>query len=453
MKKKLSSANLKLFSYFGGLAILGSIVLQIPHLYKSHTPVPYLDGLFTAVSALCVTGLSTVDMSVYTNIGFIVILLIIEAGGLGLISFFTLFLALPARRLSLVSRRIVKDYFISDVESNPSKIIRQVIIYTLTIQTIGAFFLFIFLRKNNEANALFYAIFLSVSAFCNAGFAPYSDSLARFSSCSSICITISFLIIFGGLGFTVLQDLLKTTTTRFKKSERLFHLSLHSKIVLLVSGILIILPAVFFLFAEWSYAFKNLSLPNKILNALFQSITTRTAGFETIPQKMFSPASTFITDILMLVGGSPGSMAGGLKTTTIFLALCAAFRTEDDYGNLSIFKRDISDSNTSKATGIIVKAFLFLALILISLFFTEKESLSSGLFSISDLVFETASALGTVGLSKGITSLLSPFGKIFIIITMFAGRTGIISLSLNFTTSSQTLKRFTDYPSENILVG
>ena len=453
MKKQFSSSSIKLLSFFATLAIIGSLLLQLPFAYKSNDAPSYIDTLFTSVSALCVTGLSTLDMAIYTNYGLIIILLLIEVGGLGLIAFFTLYLVLPTNKLSLVNRRIVKDYFISDVEMNPVKIIQEIVLYTLIIQIIGAIILAICFTSMKIPNAYFYAVFISVSAFCNAGFAPFSDSLVGFNTSKLICITVMILVILGGLGFTVIKDILSYIKTRFSKVKRTHRISLHSRIVLLMTSLLIFIPTIVFLFTEWNGAFKSFSIADKICNAFFQSITTRTAGFETIQQKNFSTLSTFISELLMLIGGNSGSMAGGIKTTTFFLAFCLAFRSKDDINSVTVFSRDISDENINKATGILFKVGIFLCIMLSSIFFIERSAISSGIFTADSLIFETCSALGTAGLSKGITSLLSPLGKLLIIVTMFVGRTGVLTMSLNVYITSQKIKRFSDYPSENVLVG
>lgn len=452
MKKKISSSTVYLFSYFIGLAILGSLVLKLPVFYISKNAVPYIDCLFTAVSALCVTGLSSVDMSVYTNSGFLVIMLLIEAGGLGLITFFMFFMVLPSRKISLINRKFVKDYFISDVDVNPKRIIANIIIYTLAIQLLGSVLLSIFLSRTGEEHAVFYGLFISVSAFCNAGFAPYSNNLCNFTDNFPVCFVVACLIVTGGLGFTVMTDITSVIKNRINKKNRL-HLSLHSHIVLYVTLFLILVPAIIFFILEYNNAFKDMTLWQKIGASFFQSVTTRTAGFEIVPQAKYSSASSLLTEILMIIGGSPGSMAGGVKTTTFFLTICYAFRRDDDINELSIFKRDISNDTIGKATSIVIKAILFLFTTVIVLFIAENAHLSENIFSVWSLVFEAISAFGTVGLSCGVTGSLSVIGKLVIIFIMLGGRTGVIALAISIHSGASELKRFTDYPEESVLVG
>ena len=446
-----NSGNLKLFAYFIGLSIIGSVVFQIPNLYKTGIPVPYIDGLFTSVSALCVTGLSTVDMSVYTPVGFVAILVLIEAGGLGLVSFFLLYIAFSSKKMSLVSRKIVRDFFIDDVEFNPRKIILRIAGYTFLIQGIGSILLGFELKITGEPHNWFYGIFLSISAFCNAGFSPYSDSLKSFSSNVALPITICVLIVVGGLGFTVLRNITQCLLSRIGGKHH-YHLTLHSKIVFLMTGILIVAGTILILIAEYCNVFKGLSFGKSFVLALFQSITTRTAGFETVAQSKFSSLTRFITTILMFIGGSPGSIAGGVKTTTFFLAFCFAFCSDPERGRLNLFRRDISREIVDKAVGIVLKSLFFLFIVLCLLCLTERYNIASGVMTLDSILFETVSAFGTVGLSQGITSFFTPAGKFILIVTMFAGRTGIVAMAMELR-KSNSLNKVTDYPRETVLVG
>ena len=207
MKKTFFFAgNFRLIAYFSFLAIIGTLLLNLPFFYKSGEPIAFIDSLFVTVSAICVTGLSTVDVSVFSNSGLFLLMILIEAGGLGIITFFVMYLVTPDKRISLVNRRLLRDFFIDDVEINPRRILFKILTYTFSIQIVGFILLSIFLKKSGEDNFLFYGLFLSVSAFCNAGFSPYSDSLAQFTENPGILLSVSFLIISGGIGFTVIQN-------------------------------------------------------------------------------------------------------------------------------------------------------------------------------------------------------------------------------------------------------
>lgn len=450
-KFRIKSATENLFIYFLLLALTGTILFRFPVFYSDGTPVSLIDSIFTTVSAMCVTGLSTVDMSVFSNSGFLLILLLIEAGGLGLVSFFTIYLALDAKKISLLNRNIIKDYFTDEQQLETKQILREIIFFTLFIQFLGAVILAVLLKFHGEANYIFYGIFISVSAFCNAGFSPYSESLSSFTNSPLFLLTVSLIIILGGLGFSVMSNILFTLKKRTGQKRTI--LSLHSKIVLFTTFILLLAGTVIFFIFERNGAFKDLSFSSALLNAFFQSVTLRTAGFETVSQNSFSSHSTVLSDIFMLIGGSPGSMAGGIKTTTFFLLLTLAYKSIHDKNSPSIFHRDISEESTSKATSVFIKAICFLSVMIILLLVSEQNSIKNGIFSESSLIFEGFSAFATVGLSKGITGLLSNSGKIIVIILMFAGRTGITFIALNNFSRKNTVKSLTDYPEEDVLLG
>lgn len=457
IRNSFSPASVNIFTYFVVIAVVGSGFLQIPFFYKDFRPASYIDTLFTTVSALCVTGLCPMDIERFNIAGLSFLMLIIELGGLGLIAFFTIYLALPARHLSLVSRQVVKDFFVADVETDHRSIVKRIVVYSLAIQVLGGIVLALILGDCGEGNCAFFGFFLSVSAFCNAGFAPWGDSLHHLSGNAPFVSVIMFLIVFGGLGFTVMQDVISFCSTRIRRKitgkGKMHNISLHSKIVFLMTVILIVVPSAVYLVLEWDGAFSGMGVRTKMLNALFQSVTCRTAGFELVGEGSFSPAGTFITEILMAIGGNPGSMAGGIKTTTIFLVMCQAFRTSSDLRYLSIFHRDVSYDDTDKASAVFVKAMIFISVILFALLLSERSLISAGVMSAGDLSFEAISAIGTAGLTRGITSSLSPLGKLILIVAMYGGRTGVMTLSLSIPMRSQYVKRFVDYPREEILVG
>lgn len=447
---KIKSSAYNLFIYFIFMAVIGSFLLSLPFCYNGEK-IPFIDAIFVTVSAICVTGLSTIDMSVFSNAGFMILLLLIEAGGLGLVSFFTIYLTFASKKLSLVNRNIIKDYFTQEQQFEAKQIVKQIILFTLCIQILGSIFLSIFLYFNGEKKFIFYGIFLSISAFCNAGFSPYSDSLSRFSQNPAIILTLSFIIIFGGLGFNVMSNVYYSLHKSKTKKKQI--LTLHSKIVLTMTSVLIALGTVLFYVFERKLAFKDMSFSFAFLNAFFESVTLRTAGFETVSQSAFSSHSSFVAKIFMIIGGSPGSMAGGIKTTTVFLMLLLAYKSANDKNFPSVFKRDISLESIDKATSIFIKAICFLCIMIGLLLWSQKDLILNGVFSSESLVFEAFSAFGTVGLSKGITGLLSSSGKTLIMILMFAGRTGITFIAINSFGKEGEIKSLTDYPKEDVLLG
>lgn len=447
---KVKSSAYNLFTYFIFMAVIGSFLLSLPFCYNGEK-IPFIDAIFVTVSAICVTGLSTVDMSVFSNAGFMILLLLIEAGGLGLVSFFTIYLTFASKKLSLVNRNIIKDYFTQEQQFEAKQIVKQIILFTLCIQILGSIFLSIFLYFNGEKKFIFYGIFLSISAFCNAGFSPYSDSLSRFSQNPAIILTLSFIIILGGLGFNVMSNVYYSLNKSKRRKKQI--LTLHSKIVLTMTSVLIVLGTVLFYVFERKLAFKDMNFSSAFLNAFFESVTLRTAGFETVSQNSFSSHSSFVAKIFMIIGGSPGSMAGGIKTTTVFLMLLLAYKSANDKNFPSVFKRDISLESIDKATSIFIKAICFLCIMIGLLLWSQKDLILNGVFSSESLVFEAFSAFGTVGLSKGITGLLSSSGKILIMILMFAGRTGITFIAINSFGKEGEIKSLTDYPKEDVLLG
>ena len=449
MKLKEISAETKLLSYFVLLGLIGTAALSLPCMYKSGTPSPILDVLFTTVSAMCVTGLSTFGADSFNMAGLSVLMFVIEAGGLGLIMFFSLYLVRPGVKVSHINRNFMRGFFLPSVETNTKAIIVDILRYTFIIQFICAILLMIILKQRGEEHFIFYGLFLSVSAFCNAGFSPYADSLASFNSNLPFTFVISSLVVLGGLGFTVMQDLWHYIKAKAKGKR--YRLSFHSKIVLSMTTLLLIVPTLCFLFFEYSASLASMPLLQKINNAFFQSITVRTAGFEMVSQSSLSSASAFFSCLLMIIGGNPGSMAGGIKTTTFYLILCNAFRDDSDEGDLTVFKRDIAKHTIDKSFSVIVKAFIFLFAILIILMCTEASSITAGVFTTGDLLFEVVSALSTAGLSRSVTPSLSAIGKILIIATMYIGRTGIISMGMKIKAKAELLS--CSFPHEEILVG
>ena len=444
---RIKSATIYIFLYFFILAIIGSILLKLPVFYVSNNSISFIDCLFTTVSAICVTGLSTVDMSVFSNAGFFMIMVLIELGGLGLVAFFTIYLLFAKNKISLVNQNFVHDFFTKEAKTEVTKIIAKIILAVIIFQLLGALILALFLKHYGEKNYIFYSLFLSVSAFCNAGFTPYSDSLVQFSDNSIFCLIIAILIICGGLGFFVLDEIAQFLTKKKK------NLSLHTKIVLAVTLFLIFGGTIIIFFADKNNAFKNMNTFESLSNAFFQSVTLRTAGFETVAQKNFSPLTAFISIPFMLTGGSPGSMAGGLKTTSVFLLIFYVYKSAFDKGGATIFKRDIASEAFTKAMRVFIKGICLVFLMFCFLLIAEDFSLKNNIFTSEELFFEAISAFGTVGLSKGITGNLSFNGKIIIIIMMFAGRTGITFITLESFSRKKHIKSLTDYPEEDILIG
>ncbi len=456
MRKTGGNKKLFLFAYFLILIFIGSVLLYLPEAWDGKGHIRYIDALFTSTSAVCVTGLITVQTPDFSLFGQIVILFLIQFGGLGIISFTTLYLAIPARRMSLRDRDAVQEYYIDSMRSDPKGIVKKIVIMTLFFEILGTLLLFKPFLKDNpflgKGGVFFLSLFHSISAFCNAGFSLFRNSLENYRVSVSVNITIMFLIVFGGLGFVVLQDVSERALGLKKK------ISLHTKIVLSVTGALIIGGAVLYYLLEANNTFAGMPVGNRILASFFQSITTRTAGFNTIEESHLTVPSKTLTLFLMFVGGSSGSIAGGIKVTTFFIVLLVSLRETDSRNELEVFKMKISQRTISRALSFTLKAILILFvsvfLLTVSELLLGKENpdgvYANGMGFLA-LVFESFSAFGTVGLSMGVTSHLSLIGKVVIILTMFSGRVGLISIAM--PKYKKYPEHLVDYPRGEVLIG
>jgi trk system potassium uptake protein TrkH len=445
MNKAIRSERFYLFSYFVGIITVGAFILWLPFCWKGEGRLAFIDALFTSTSAVCVTGLITVDTAQYTLLGQIVIMLLIQFGGLGIITFSTIYLVRPRLKLSMTSYRVIKGYSLDSVEGNPVIIIRQIVTVTLAIEAVGSLFLFFGFRQTIEHRLLFTSIFHAVSSFCNAGFSVFSTNLEGYVTNAVVNFTIMGLIVFGGIGFVVLQDVGDTWILGNKRK-----LSLHSKGVLLTTLCLILIAAGLFFLFERRTAYLALSYPQKLMAALFQAITPRTAGFDTVNQALLTSTSQTLTVLLMFIGGASGSTAGGIKVNTFFIVTMLALRGSDPRGEVSVFNRKIPARTIDAAIIFILKALMLLFMAIFLLNETERV-FSTHAKSFLELVFETFSAFGTVGLSMGITPHLSIPGKLIIIGMMFMGRVGLLALAI--PGSRKIPVAVLDYPREEVMVG
>lgn len=405
--------------------IIGGILLSLPISSRDGTYTPFINSLFTAGSAFCITGLIVYDTYAHWSLfGQLVILTLIQIGGLGFMTFITLFSMFLRRKISLRERRLLME------SANTMKIggiillIKRIIKGTLIFEGLGTLILTIkFYPEMGLIRGFYNGLFHSVSAFCNAGFdimGKYGQftSLTRYSDDITVNVTIGTLIVIGGIGFVVWDDIAKN---KFNFNKYL----LHSKIVLTTTFILIIGAAALFFIIESNDSMAGMGTKEKLLSSFFQSITPRTAGFNTLDITKLSEAGSFLTILLMIVGGSPGSTAGGIKTTTfvalIFSALSSAKKTPE----ISVFKRRIEDSAIKKAGSITV---IYLLVTIFSIFIISATQD----FSLNQVIFEVYSAAGTVGLSMGITPYLNNLSKTIIIFLMYFGKVGSLSMALAF---------------------
>ncbi len=463
LKKYLNSmspARLFVFSFLF-LILTGTILLLLPKttyngislidalpFSSKETPLSLVDALFTSASAVCVTGLTVVDLGKELSLfGKTITFFLFQIGGLGIVTFALLFFELLGRNISTVNRDLLKTSFLPQARPDLFRIIHWVLLFTFVIEFSGAVLLF--LRFKNLFpfwDAAGYAVYHAVSAFNNCGYALFSDSLVLFKQDYLVNITVIILIFFGGIGFYTLYEIVQIVLG--KKSR----LSLNARLILFTSLFLIIFGAAFFLFFENHNQLEGLTTKDKVLAATFQSVTARTCGFNTIDISSLTNASILILFLLMFIGASPGSTGGGIKTSSfavIILLIISALKGEE---NISLKNRSLSAEDVRKAIGLVFSAILLIFIsVSLLIFFADSElkfsSDNRGLFI--KYLFEVVSAFGTVGLSMGITPELNVLQKLIIIITMFIGRVG----PLTFVYSLHSRKKGLKYAEEKVMIG
>jgi len=422
--------------------LIGTVLLSLPQATANGERQRLVDAIFTATSALCVTGLVVHDTGDYFSLfGQIVILLLIQLGGLGYMTMATFMLLLIGKTITLRERLIMQESMPQFSLGGVVQFTKYVLKVTLIVEVIGAAILSLrWIGKYPVLKAIYLGIFHAISAFCNAGFGLFSDSLAGFRGDTVICVTIMFLIIVGGLGYVVLSDLYYLRYRKFPQ------LSVHTKMVLSSTLALIILGAgaLFLLESKNPSTFAGLPGKEKIIASLFQAVTPRTTGFSVIDVGAMMQGSLFLTIILMFIGASPGGTGGGIKTTTFGVMMATVWAALKGRRDVSLFKHRIPWDVINKS---FVVGFLSICLIaIISMLISIKES-----YSFIQVFFETVSAFGTVGLSTGITGGLSSLAKGLLVVTMFVGRLGPLTVGVAIVREMEAL-RFR-YPEERVLVG
>ncbi|MGE4284518.1 MAG: TrkH family potassium uptake protein [Clostridia bacterium] len=405
----------------------GTLLLLLPIASRSHIPPSFTDALFTATSATCVTGLVVFDTHTQWSVfGQLVILLLIQIGGLGFMTIITLFSFFLRSKIGLKTRGLLRESINTMYIGGIVRLVRKILLGTLIFESLGAILLSIrFIPKMGVATGIYNGIFHSISAFCNAGF----DLMGRFGEYSSLTtfandpvvgLTIILLVIVGGIGFFVWDDLSKNKH-HFKKYQ------LHTKIVLSMTIILILTGAVSFYIFERANLFAGMTITEKIITSLFCAVTPRTAGFNTVDTAGLSSASKLLTMILMFIGGSPGSTAGGIKTTTFMVILISVWSSLRNTKSYNIFGRRLEDSVLKRASAVVAINMIF-ALNAAFLICATNPALP-----LNDVLFEVVSAIGTVGLSTGVTDALNTFARVVVILLMYSGRVGSLSFALLFT--------------------
>jgi trk system potassium uptake protein TrkH len=421
--RRLTPPQLFLVS-FALLVLVGTLGLKtIPGLYTGE-PLGWLDALFTATSAVCVTGLIVVDTATYfTTWGQAYLLLLIQLGGLGMFTFTTLIILALGRRLSLRHEALAGPGIEIGERVDHRRLAYDIIRFTLAFEAVGALVLYLlWVPRFGWGGAAWHATFQSISAFCNAGFSTFTDSVMGFQGDAATLITLALLIIAGGLGFLVLEELyLRRKAWRRRRHLRL---SLHTRIVFLATATLLLGGSLLFAAFEWYGAFAGLGPVDRLTNAFFMSTTARTAGFNSIDYSLAGDDSNFLTIILMSIGGSPGSTAGGMKTTTFALIGLLAWSRMRGNQVVSFRGRSVPEETIQRAVGLFVLAFGFVTAAIFAYTHTELGGVVHGGEPFLDHMFEAVSAFNTVGLSLGVTPDLSTGGRWLTIILMYVGRVG-----------------------------
>ena len=442
MKTFIASERLLLLGFFISVITVGAILLNLPFSWNPGAEHGILDGIFTSVSAVCVTGLTTVPTSSLSIFGQWVLLALIQFGGLGIITITTLYLVLPWARISFKNTRIIKEFFLEKVENKPRKIIGNILLYTFLIEGIGIILLWLF--QGAHPDKFFYALFHGVSAFCNAGFGLEDDSLLSWQGNPGALTIISLLIILGGLGWVVIKNIFQ----KILKKTR--HLSFHTMVVLFTTAILIFSGFLIFFIIERISAPPSRPWWLDLGNSIFYSITTRTAGFNVLFPSDMSPISQILSIPFMIIGASPGSTGGGVKTTTFVLFFLFVLRgMDEDDTRLALGEHRILRETVQKAAVIFIRYFILY--LISSLILYSVERVQNSHLTFIQILFETASAFGTVGLSLDTTSHLSVTGKWIIILNMFVGRVGLLAFSLSTFTREKhfTIKK----PRGEVMIG
>lgn len=439
VKKHMSTFQVIILGFLG-VILLGAFILMLPISARSGEITPFNEALFTSTSAVCVTGLVVQDTATYwTSFGQAVIIILIQIGGLGVVTVAASFALLSGRKISLMQRSTMQDAISAPKVGGIVKLTGFILKGTFLFELVGALAMMPVFCRDYGLKGIWMAVFHSISAFCNAGFdimgtpdATYA-SLTAYLGSPLINIIIMLLLILGGIGFLTWEDVY-TNKFHFKRYR------MQTKVILLTSLLLLILPALFFYFVE----FTDMSIKERLLSSIFQSATTRTAGFNTADLAAMTGASQAIIIFLMLIGGSPGSTAGGMKTTTFALLIANGIATFLRKEDAELFGRRID--------GTVIKNAATILMMYITLFFGGAIiiSMAEGL-PLSTCLFETASAVGTVGLTLGITSQLGIISQIVLMTLMFLGRVG--GLTLIFAALSGTNKKHSKLPQEKITVG
>lgn len=437
---------------FLSVILIGALLLMLPQATVRGS-IAFVDALFTATSATCVTGLVVLDTGKdFTVLGQAVILFLIQIGGLGIMTFSTFFIYLIGGRLSVTQRDIVEGTLSQHPLADFRRLLISVFVATIIIELIGSALLTLrFMQEHPLPHSIYLGLFHSISAFCNAGFALFSDSLESYRGDVVVNAVVAGLIVLGGLGFVVIIDVFRNRRSILRNDFLKLHL--HTRVVLFITLSLILAGFVIFYILEYNNTLSHHSFLDRTLVSFFQSITTRTAGFNTVDIGALSNATLFILIILMFIGASPASCGGGIKTSTFAILMASVFSRFRMREEVNVFHRRIPESIVSRAITVLffsaLVVVLFTTLLLVAEIPEVSHSESRGLFL--EYLFEVVSAFGTVGLSTGVTSSLSTLSRILITLLMFIGRLGPLTIALAMR--GRETRRHFKYVQENLLVG
>lgn len=431
------------------LIFSGTLLLKLPIATPADRPIGWVDALFTATSASCITGLTVRDTGTdFTLFGQIVILVLIQAGGLGVMTFSVFILAFFRKQVTLAQRSLFEQTLAEGAGAHMGKVLRLVFVFTFVTEAAGAALLFVrWLPEMGAAEALWQAVFHSVSAFCNAGFVLQPGGLMPWRGDAWVVLTISALVLLGGLGFFTVYEIVRSRSSRQ-------HLSVHSKLAISVSAVLLLLGTVLIWLLEADRALAGMGWSEQILVAFFQSMTTRSAGFNTVDLTLLSPGTLFLMLLLMFIGGSPGSCAGGVKTTTLGVLVVSVVARVRGHIHVNVFHRTLGSITTRNALTIALAgaAGILPALFALLLFQAPAGSVDHERSVFFDYLFETVSALATVGLSTGITGDLAPASRLLFSLLMLLGRLGPLTLA-NALAPGRSPRTDWQYPEEEVMVG
>ncbi len=446
MKTGLRLSSMQILAIgFALFILIGGVLLSLPFANRSGQGIPFLNSLFTSTSATCVTGLVVYDTyTQFTLFGQIVILLLIQTGGLGFMIVAMMFSLLLGRRIGLRERAVLMESVNALQLGGVVRLTKKVLVITLCMELLGAAVLAVrFVPQFGAARGIWYALFHAVSAFCNAGFdlmgrlEPFG-SLTHYAGDPLVNITVMVLIVVGGLGFFVWDDV-----TRNKHHFTKYHL--HSKLMITATGLLIVVGAILFFLFEKDHTMAEMGAGERILASLFASVTPRTAGFNTVPVGEMSSGGTLLTMVLMLIGAGPGSTGGGIKVTTAFILVLAIISRVRNSEDMNIYERRLDRRFLYKAA---TSVSIYLLLSLLGSLIVSAQGLG-----VTETVFETLSAIGTVGLSAGVTAELSAVLRIVIMLLMFVGRVGSLAVATAMMTRRTRAQAAVKYVSERIIVG